>query len=276
MRERPAYVSVKLQGQFGNQLFQIATAYAYSLDHKCPLMIPQLASDREWNIARNAQRLFLNKINHQALPIAPEIWKERSFHRYSPIPKKSKAQLEGYFQNEKYFKHRRKEILELFAPPRELQEEILAKYPFLNSEALTVGVQVREYLKEYPTGSYHPTHGREYYEKAFALFPEDAIFLVSSNNSEFAKKCTSGLKKNIIYLEEQDYLKEFYTLVLCKSFVISNSSFGWWAAWLSTSANKSIVVPSPWFTTPYRPNKANGLIPQGAVVIESTPVILNF
>jgi hypothetical protein len=77
-------------------------------------------------------------------------------------------------------------------------------------------------------------------------------------------------------LEEQDYLKEFYTLVLCKSFVISNSSFGWWAAWLSTSANKSIVVPSPWFTTPYRPNKANGLIPQGAVVIESTPVILNF
>lgn len=236
-------------------------------------MIPQFASDNEWNIARNAEKLFLHKINSQALPDAPVIWKERSFHRYSPIPKKSKIQLEGYFQNEKYFKHRRKEILELFAPPRELQEAILAKYPFLSSDALTVGVQVREYLKEYPTGNYHPTHGREYYAKAFALFPDDAIFLISSNNLEFAKKCTYGLRDNIIYLAEQDYLKEFYTLVQCKSFVISNSSFGWWAAWLSTSPNKTIVAPSPWFAPPYRPNKANGLMPSGVVVIESSPVL---
>lgn len=269
---RPKFVSVKLQGQFGNQLFLIATAYAYSLDQKLPLIIPQLAHDSEGNIASNAKKLFLDKIDHRDLPTAPFAWKQRSFHRYSRIPKKSNIQLEGYFQDEKYFKHRRKEILELFTPSIVLREEILEKYPFLNSDTLTVAVQVRDYLKEYPTGDYHPTHGREYYAKALAQFPDDAIFLVSSNHLQFAKECTFGLKDNIIYLDEQDYIKEFYTLVLCKSFVISNSSFGWWAAWLSTSEKKTIIAPQPWFTTPYRPNKAANLLPPGTVAIESTPL----
>ena len=40
--EYSEYVDVELQGQFGNQLFQIAAAYAYSLDNRIPLVIPEL------------------------------------------------------------------------------------------------------------------------------------------------------------------------------------------------------------------------------------------
>jgi hypothetical protein len=270
--ERQAYVSVELQGQFGNQLFQIATAYAYALDYHRPLIIPQLATDDKWNIQHNAKRLFLDKIEHHALPLKPVVWKERSLSHYKQIPSKINLQLKGYFHNEQYFKHRRKEILELFAPPEELKQAILTKYPVLASTALTVGVQVRDYRQEYPQGDYHPTHGREYYEKAFAEFPDEAIFFVSSNDLAFAKECTSGLKKQIIYLDEQDYLKEFYTLTLCKSFVISNSSFGWWAAWLSTSPDKTVIVPKPWFSAPYRPNKELCLLSSWVNVIESSPL----
>ncbi|MEO0789174.1 MAG: alpha-1,2-fucosyltransferase, partial [Bacteroidota bacterium] len=35
---------------------------------------------------------------------------------------------------------------------------------------------------------------------------------------------------------------------LCKHFIIPNSSFAWWAAWLSQqSENKIVVTPDPWF-----------------------------
>jgi hypothetical protein len=33
----------------------------------------------------------------------------------------------------------------------------------------------------------------------------------------------------------------------CKHFVIPNSSFAWWAAWLSQSENKIVVTPKNWF-----------------------------
>jgi hypothetical protein len=244
------YVTVKLNQQFGNQLFEIAAAYAYSLDHRLTLTVPDLVSNREYNIPHNANVLFLHRILCYTPKHPPyHIWTEPNFN-YNPIPDSSRIELRGYFQSEKYFAHRRKEILELFSAPEGMNERIIAKYPFLKSDQLVVGVQVRYSLRERPRGEYHPNVDRRYYEKAIPLFPKDAIFVVTSDNREFAKECVDGLAENLVYLEA-DYIEEFYTLALCKSFIISNSSFGWWAAWLSTAENKRVVVPNPWFSLPY-------------------------
>ena len=37
---------------------------------------------------------------------------------------------------------------------------------------------------------------------------------------------------------------------LCNHFVIPNSSFAWWAAWLNENAGKMVVAPRHWFTDP--------------------------
>jgi hypothetical protein len=244
------FVTVDLLGQFGNQLFQIATAYAYSLDQNIPLSIPNLFTEKKWNIDRNAQRLFVDRI--KATPLSRPLikWQEPDLG-YTPIPVTSKIRLTGYFQSEKYFKHRREEILNLFSPPTDLTKKILDKYPILSTNALVVGVQIRDYRHEFPTGAYHGTHGRSYYEKAIQYFPSDSIFIVSTNNSSFAKDCMQRIDRNIIYLESGDYIEDFFTLILCKSFIISNSSFGWFAAWLSTGEDKRVIVPIPWLAPPY-------------------------
>lgn len=267
--KRQAYVSVHLEGQLGNQLFQIATAYAYALDHNLTLTIPDLLHKNQYNIPYNAQRLFLSKINSYEMPYNPSLqWTEPSFN-YIKIPASKNVELRGYFQSEKYFKHRRNEILELFASPPGLNEQILSKYPFLSSDELTVGIQIRDYRHERPNGDYHPTLGRVYYKNAIAQFPENTIFLVSSNNLTHAKTCTEGLSDNIIYLCGEDYIEEFYTLVLCKSFITSNSSFGWWASWLSTAMNKKVIVPSFWFSLPYNNKQmTKDLYPESCIVID--------
>lgn len=244
-------VSVRLEGQFGNQLFQIATAYAYALDHDLVLTVPDLVYKRKDNIPYNAKRLFLHKINSFPLEEPPlVIWKERHFN-YKEIPPATSIELRGYFQSEKYFKHRRAEILELFKPPLELEMAILHKYPFLSSDRCTVGIQIRDYRKESPDGSFHPTLTRDYYEYAIQQFPLDSIFLVSSNNKTYAKSCMEGLCNHLIYLEGEDYIEEFYTLTFCRSFIISNSTFGWWAAWLSNKPYKTVLAPDIWFSPPF-------------------------
>ncbi|NGX26938.1 MAG: hypothetical protein K940chlam6_00865, partial [Chlamydiae bacterium] len=66
-----------------------------------------------------------------------------------------------------------------------------------------------------------------------------------------------------------DYIEDFYVLTFCKGFIISNSSFGWWAAWLSTFPDKKVIVPTPWFALPYKDKKiCKDRFPKGWIKIK--------
>lgn len=69
--------------------------------------------------------------------------------------------------------------------------------------------------------------------------PERARMLLESHFdlAEIQITCNSGSNE----------FEDLAMLSHSAGLVASNSSFSWWAAWLSTPLGSQVVVPSPWF-----------------------------
>ncbi len=238
-QEQKPYVIAEFSGQLGNNLFEVASACALAWDNDAEAYFPDLANRLE--LYHHVFSRF--KINPPSPNIAFE-WKEPSY-AYHPIPFHPNMLIKGYFQSEKYFARHRGRLLQLLAPiPRDLKY-MQKKYQWLFDHPNTVGVQIR-YYHEDTGGCYYNQYGKDYLDKAMALFPEDALFIISSNNKEFARKNIPPWVKNFFFLEEEAYYIDFYLLTFCKHNIITNSSYGWWTAWLNQNPNKIVVRPSVW------------------------------
>ena len=61
----------------------------------------------------------------------------------------------------------------------------------------------------------------------------------------YVKEHYSNLS-NVVFVTERyklSDLEEFYVLSACRNQVIANSSYSWWAAYLNTNAEKTVIAP---------------------------------
>ncbi len=233
------FVIGEMTGQLGNQLFVVATAHALAWDNGVEAYFPTLVSP----VDIYKHMFFRCKVAAPTLPIT-YIWEELRY-QYDPIPFQPNMQIKGYFQSEKYFKRYREEILQLFAPSSKDKMYFRKNYDWLLQHPNTVGIQLRCYFVEIPLASEYMQYGMDYLEKAMALFSEDSLFVVTTNHIEYARKNIPSWAKNIVFLEEPHYLC-LHLQSLCKHNIITNSTFGWWGAWLNQNPNKIVVCPKAW------------------------------
>ena len=73
-----------------------------------------------------------------------------------------------------------------------------------------------------------------------------------------------GEYTNFYFFENYNYLEQFFIQTKCEHNIISNSSFGWWGAWLNKNPDKVIFAPKNWFKADM-PTK--DLYPEGWKVI---------
>lgn len=237
------YVTSQIMGRLGNNLFQVATACALAWDYGAEPSFPELLHKIAYSTHVRKHILFRCNVRLPRNRIINE-WHDPSF-TYDKIEYRPNIKIFGYFQSEKYFYHHRDRILELFAPNSTDMNYIKNKYSHILNHPNSVGVQIRDYYEDDKTGSMYFQYGIDYLTKTMAYFPENTLFVVSSNNREFAKKNIPSFAKNIIFLNEPFYI-DFYILSLCKHNIITNSTFGWWAAWLNKNPNKIVFCPKDW------------------------------
>jgi hypothetical protein len=256
-------------GRLGNQMFQIAAAYSFAIDNGCSLKVSTkngVYQSLDGKISDPLQYVngIYSKIDFIENPTNFDIWKQPGFEYY-PISYKFEKNLylEGHFQSEKYFSHNRDSILELFKINKKDKEYIDAKYAELLKEN-TVSLHIRrgDYLL---SKDHHPICDIQYYQNAIDNFDNDVIFLVFSDDINYAKKTFTENKYTIIE-NEKDYI-DLYLMTMCKSNIIANSSFSWWGAWLNNNTNKKVIAPKKWFGESLKENNIKDLIPENWICI---------
>ena len=77
-------------------------------------------------------------------------------------------------------------------------------------------------------------------------FP-DAVFIIFADDIKWAKQMLRNNEKFIFEEGEYDICEKIRLMSNCKHFIISNSSFSWWAQFLSSNRNKMVVSPNRWY-----------------------------
>lgn len=160
--------------------------------------------------------------------------------------KRKKNVMIGYYQSIKYFDEY-KDII---------QKELKINSPVMNSnkkiyndieKSNSVCVHIRrgDYI-----GTNHQVCDEQYYYKAIKLMKskvDNPKFFIFSDDIEWVKK-NMKFEENVIFVEGNNpNYEELRLMYTCKHFIISNSSFSWWAQYLTENKNRITIAPYKWF-----------------------------
>lgn len=271
-------IITKLNGGLGNQMFEYAHARSLQLknndklaldlegfSHSNPKYPTRHFSLDAFNIPEEVEILpfekskkllvaqAASKINRKIASKIFEIfhiflWKTPRYKDFGiKDTKQGTYYFYGYWQSDKYFRGYENVIRkELQVKTEPIPEAI--RYIKLANRANSVCVHVRR--GDYVQGNMI-TCDEKYYLTGMKYIVDktdgECTFLIFTDDTEWVKENIHfQYPVEYVTIEEPDYevLRIMYS---CNHFVISNSSYSWWAQFLSKCKNKIVYAPNVWF-----------------------------
>lgn len=163
--------------------------------------------------------------------------------------KNSNTYFFGYWQSEKYFANIANEIIDDFTLKHPVLKSSLRLYnDIVSKNAVCINFRRTDFLNN-ALG----VTSMEYYEKAISYIIDnvaDPYFFVYSDDIAWCHQ-NFFITQPFSIIDHTHKGEKFgnYFLLMqsCKHFIIPNSSFAWWAAWLAKHPNKIVIAPSIWF-----------------------------
>jgi len=246
-------VEVLLRGGLGNQLFGYSVGQALSQHHDVPL---HLVTKNFNGQSMDGRSFELGELTGTAVSFGVDSSSSRIFREWDFAwdfrveGLGPSVLLDGYFQSSKYFGPSPKHIqLAIKSSPSFVRGRYAAsKYSF-------IALQVRrgDYLKPSTLGV-HGLVPESYFIEGLSKLRSlvgNLPAVVYSDDLETAEETASALSQATPHRPtvNETSLETLGSLSAAKGLCISNSSFGWWGAYLSEN-QPAVVAPRPWFANP--------------------------
>ena len=155
----------------------------------------------------------------------------------------------SYSWNVSQFDFIRNTLLEYFTPVHDLLPHNLELLnDIMNSESVCVTIRRGDFLSP-KNASLFNVCNEEYFITAMKAMREEiqnCKFFVFSDDIEDVKR-VMHFPFEVIYERGNDPVWEKLRLMYsCRHFIISNSTFSWWAQYLGRNPNKIVYAPIPW------------------------------
>jgi hypothetical protein len=164
-----------------------------------------------------------------------------------------------YYDNAKYFGVIKKQLHEQFVfDITGFSENTIKMADVIKDTPCAVALQVRR--GDFVTIGADKVTPPEYFYNAIDMIknyitkqnPIKIVFYVFSNDIPFCKNIFSRCSDDFVFIDINDNdrgAEDMYLMSLCRHFIISASSFGWWGAFLSfVDNNKIVIAPQQWRT----------------------------
>lgn len=262
-------VVTKLMGGLGNQMFQYATARRIAYRHNAPLKLdlswfdnrPKSDTPRKYEL--QPYRLPAEICTQEELLEAQSwagrpkwiFWRGNRYYQqtehYKFYPELLTAPrnsyLEGFWQSAKYFEDVASVIRKDFDLPL-----VKVSKSIIGSLAVSVHVRRGDYANDPATRRFHGLLPLDYFKKAMSLIEnkmEAPKFFVFSDDPDWCRKNLRTKSLTILPPSKTPH-EDIQLMRHCRHHILSNSSFGWWGAWLNPSPDKIVVAPKQWVADP--------------------------
>jgi Glycosyl transferase family 11 len=277
-------IVTQLSGGLGNQMFQYAAGRALAQHWGVPFKVDLAAllnhtpapglvlrefdlaifdlqveqatpaevrrAKREPNLAQRAWR----KLTGQPPAPPPGIYNEPHFHYDTTFAQhRPPLHLQGYWQSEKYFQAIASQIRADFTFREPVGPVAAALAGQIAAAPAPVCVNVRR--GDFLTNPTHGFVGLAYYRQAVDRLAQHLglplqCYVFSDEPAWCAEHL--DLAPHACQVVGHEYagpkFRDYLALMIgCQHFIIPNSTFGWWAAWLCPQPGKMVVAPRQWF-----------------------------
>lgn len=226
------------KGNLGNQLFQIASTIGIAKKNNHDFLFPN------WEYSQ----FFENEIPTKNLNDDYTFLHIEKFEYHDIQIGKGNFDLYGWLQTEKYF-----DVLAVkhyFTFKGEKKQKVAEEYKNLFvRNTILISVRRGDFVKN---PKFYQLTYKYYFLALQRHFPNwkysNLIFI--SDDIKYCKRHFKSLK-NAIFIDNLSPIEQIILASNCDHYIISNSTFSWWAAWLGENKNTKIICPIRNFSKNY-------------------------
>ena len=225
--------------------FQIITTYFYKVIKR----LIRLFDKKNYYVKRhNLENKLKDRLQKRGI-----YWMEDGYLEINESDAKNKIVI-GHFESSKNFDHIKDKLFEEFEPKEKPLKKNKELYDLIHkTESVCITIRRGDFTSSKFSKQFNICD-LDYFNRAVSLIYkkiEHPTFFIFSDDIEWCKK-NIKIEGDVYFEDGTDPIWEKLRLMYsCKHFIISNSTFSYWAQYLSRNDEKIVIAPKKWLNYGY-------------------------